>query len=1284
MSIKKFTLLFSFFILFIPLIQSQTLTLTYPNKQVCGNTVSIPLTVANFDSITGMQFSTTWDASILHFEAISGFNSTIGLQNSNFNLGNTNNGYFTFAWFASSSIETGYTLNDGDTMFIATFTVINTLQNQVPIQFSNVPTHINYSNAIVSADLVQDTNDGLVSLDNSGPSSTCPNDTLINIPSNQSSVAVGGLTPTFTDACGISSVTYNAIGATTSSGLNDASNSTFNVGTTVLTYTFSDILNNQSTCSFSINVSNDPSLVLRIVNDTVDCQAIASLDITASNFRDISRLQTSLNWDNAQLQYSSITNFGLPNFDISDFDLNFTNAGILGMNWENIGDIGVTFPNNSVLFTINFNVNSSNGQNFNVNFSDNPIVTGATQATTGTSVAIQTNSGSVVVKDSTNPTITCPSNQSYTIPITSNTSTVTDLQVTTSDNCPSNLTVGYNITGSTVGGGNGVLNSYNFLVGTSTVTYTATDLGGLSNSCSFTVDVIRDIQDTLIITPVSQTVNCDNGTVDVAFHVSNFDLVQLLNFDLNWDTNILTYNSINNVGLPGFDSSNIDETDTSLGILNIHYTSDFANGVTLPDNTQIFILRFNIIPTSNANTNINFSNLSLSIGTPQVNAMVIGQNGVISFQDQTAPVIICPGRVVQEVSNSTIDATVNFLTPLVNDNCTDDVQVTYAITGQTTASGQSDASGTTFNLGLSTLSYQAVDLSGNTTQCQTSVYVVNPLLVNLDDLAISCADTQFVMPLRVIHFDSISNLSFSITWDPTHLTLNDITDFFSSDISIANFDMTNVSNGKIGFSWNSTSNAGVFLNDNTALFNLVFKPTNFSINSSINVAITDDVNPINAVSGTIAQIDLPVTTNQTTLIVYDGESPTIDCPSDVYVGADTNERTATVNNITPSIFDNCEIQGVTYNISGTTTGSGTGDASGTQFNVGNSYVTYTVSDLAGNTDECSFRVRVRDTVLTVFTENLEIPCESNRIVPVEVKVENFNAITGVRFTMNWDPSVLRFDSVRNNANLPLLTDSNFDLSFTSLGLGSIVWYSAAPITLVDTSTIFTMYFLAIGDPGTSSQFDFTNTLVNPGFSSVNSSNQGVLISNFTLQNAQIDIIDEIAPTISCPPFIYSQLDEVLGATEIFGIGPRDTSDNCVIQSVLWSVTGATTDSGSGSASGTLFNEGYSNVTYTITDLVGNQSSCSFGVNVQPAVVPDILTVRADTTTISCETDTIRIPITVENFNLLLGLQYTMNWDPTVLEYVGIDILNTLMGLDATDFGMSLVSNGSLTMSWYDL
>ncbi len=93
------------------------------------------------------------------------------------------------------------------------------------------------------------------------------------------------------------------------------------------------------------------------------------------------------------------------------------------------------------------------------------------------------------------------------------------------------------------------------------------------------------------------------------------------------------------------------------------------------------------------------------------------------------------------------------------------------------------------------------------------------------------------------------------------------------------------------------------------------------------------------------------------VVVTDNENPTITCPANISVNNDAGVCGATVTYTTPVGADNCT----------TTTTQTAGLASGSVFPIGTTTNTFSVSDASGNTTTCSFDVVVTDNELPSIT-----------------------------------------------------------------------------------------------------------------------------------------------------------------------------------------------------------------------------------------------------------------------------------------------------------------------------
>jgi hypothetical protein len=94
----------------------------------------------------------------------------------------------------------------------------------------------------------------------------------------------------------------------------------------------------------------------------------------------------------------------------------------------------------------------------------------------------------------------------------------------------------------------------------------------------------------------------------------------------------------------------------------------------------------------------------------------------------------------------------------------------------------------------------------------------------------------------------------------------------------------------------------------------------------------------------------------------------------------------------------------------------------------------------------------------------------------------------------------------------------------------------------------------------------------------------------------VTVIDNITPTITCPGNVTQC------SASVPSISPVSILDNCPSPVVTYSLSGATTGTGTTNASG-IYSIGVTTVTYSAKDASGNTGSCSFSVtvNVSPTV-----------------------------------------------------------------------------------
>lgn len=92
-------------------------------------------------------------------------------------------------------------------------------------------------------------------------------------------------------------------------------------------------------------------------------------------------------------------------------------------------------------------------------------------------------------------------------------------------------------------------------------------------------------------------------TVEISISVSGFNDISSMQFSINWDSTVLDFKALENLSdvLPGFSTQEIGLVETSSGAIRVAWFDNSTMGITIPDETQLFTLKFEL--TGEAGTN---------------------------------------------------------------------------------------------------------------------------------------------------------------------------------------------------------------------------------------------------------------------------------------------------------------------------------------------------------------------------------------------------------------------------------------------------------------------------------------------------------------------------------------------------------------------------------------------------------------------------------------------------------------------------------------------------------
>ncbi len=693
-------------------------------------------------------------------------------------------------------------------------------------------------------------------------------------------------------------------------------------------------------------------------------------------------------------------------------------------------------------------------------------------------------------------------------------------------------------------------------------------------------------------------IDCKSSdTFLIPVRVRNFTNVGSMQFTVSWNPADLDYaytTPLNPLFLQGAVNVGFDST-TFQATGKITFTWTKFGGLSVPNDTTIFSLAFRRISGPFSPVQIVSTPVLIEVTDANGNELMVQtMNGGVKPIDSTPPTIVCPDNLTVAVS---APSAVNDIAPLTAiDNCSIP-DVGWFSTGATVASAPNDpdASGAIFNFGTSNVVYRATDVGNNTSTCAFTVTLEvsntsDVLTVIAQSGSAACGQT-FSVDVTALNFDSLGSLQFSLGWDPAILQYVSVNNFNPALLLAAtNFGTTSVNTGFAAFSWTTNSLNGTTIPNGAVLFTLNFNviggnnansQIQFGDFPSVREAYTSAVSPPEETPATYidGQVDFA-----------DLIPPTITCPPNASATADVGNTTAAVSNLAPAAFaDNCSNVTLSYVTSGATSGQGAGNADG-NYNIGLTTVTYTVTDASANTATCSFNVLVNSSAgLGLSVDTVAVDCQiSGTPVAFNVRVQDFNDLIGLQFSLGWDPSVLQFDSVGNGYPGLNLDAADF-LNYIGTPTGLLRFLSGNPVfpywpTIPDGGIMFTVYFTVVSPNGA------TEIAFIPPFDAVNTAFNSV---PFNITSGYFSVEDQSPPTLTC--FENIEVDAQEGTcSETVVIPLPDAQDACsTIQEII------------SSKDDDLFTAGVTTVFFTAYDAAGNSASCSVTVTVNESLPPQI-------------------------------------------------------------------------------
>ncbi|MEC9475666.1 MAG: HYR domain-containing protein [Planctomycetota bacterium] len=343
--------------------------------------------------------------------------------------------------------------------------------------------------------------------------------------------------------------------------------------------------------------------------------------------------------------------------------------------------------------------------------------------------------------------------------------------------------------------------------------------------------------------------------------------------------------------------------------------------------------------------------------TSDIHGNVTSEDFLITITDDEAPEFLnIPERVTVSSEPGLCSASVSWDEPVASDNCEiDSIELTHN-------------SGSQFPVGETTVSLTATDIHNNSTTVDFTVDVIDqeaPQILNT--------------PADITSGTDAGECGASLTWDAPSATDNcEIDTFETSHTSGDFFDVGNtaVMLTATDIHGNTTTVAFVVIVEDTEDPEIAGLPAGLSYNTEPGIctatatwtdpAITDNCGIDSSSSTHLPGEDFPVGTTEVTystvdihgntmeasflVTVVDEEDPQIiDLPDRITIPTEPGLCEGIAGWTDPLTSDNCQVESLQSDV-----------ASGTALPVGETVVTYTATDVHGNTHSESFIVTVED------------------------------------------------------------------------------------------------------------------------------------------------------------------------------------------------------------------------------------------------------------------------------------------------------------------------------------
>ncbi|MFM2190652.1 MAG: hypothetical protein RL491_1038, partial [Bacteroidota bacterium] len=540
-------------------------------------------------------------------------------------------------------------------------------------------------------------------------------------------------------------------------------------------------------------------------------------------------------------------------------------------------------------------------------------------------------------------------------------------------------------------------------LGQNTVTMTVTDANGNASSCTSIVTVIDTVKPTANCKNITVSLG-GNGTVVISgsqIDNGSFDACGISTMTVSPSSFNCANIGSNTVTFTVTDGSGNSNSCTAIVTVQDNANPSISAPAAISTNTNSGCTATNVAlgtPITSDNCSVasitNNAPTVFPIGSTIVTWIVTDVNGNSSSSNQTVTVVDNQAPSITPSSNISVNITsgctksVSVPDATIGDNCTVG-NLSFTMTGATTLSATSGQVGIrTFNKGITTITYTLSDAAGNTSTASMTVTVIDaiaPTLVPASNISQNLISgcTKSITVGNSIFADNC--LGAVLTHSASGATIFSGTGQVGTQVF--NLGTTTILYTVTDASGNTTSaSRTVTLNDN--INPSISAPSSVSVNTnsgctatgvSLGTPTTADNCSVTSVTND-APSSFPLGNTTVTWTVTDGSgntatatqivtvtdnvNPTITAPSALSANTNSGCTATGVALGTPTTADNCSVASVTNNAP-------------SAFPLGNTTVTWTVTDGSGNTATATQIVTVTDNVNPTITAPSAVSANTN-------------------------------------------------------------------------------------------------------------------------------------------------------------------------------------------------------------------------------------------------------------------------------------------------------------------